>query len=89
MRIPVNRVIDLGGIALQLVPVYFTNANQIVPVRHLLDSDAVGVLVASKDGTCDIWDAPASNTRTSVAVVCDTAGVKVTLLLVAVRLTER
>lgn len=89
MKVPAGKVVDLGGVAFQLAPVYFSLANEIVPVKHLLSSEAVAVLVAEKDQTCDIWAAPGSHTKSSVAVVCDTAKVRATLLLVAVRLSDR
>lgn len=89
MRVAAGKVINLGPISLQAAKVYFSVANEIVPVKHQLGSDSVAVLIAEKDQTCDIWAAPGSNTKSSIAVVCDTANVRAALLLVALHLSDR
>jgi len=89
MRVRPDKVFELGALSFQFVPVFFVAANMSTPLRHTLNSDAVGCIQVSVDKYCSIRDAPVSNTKSSVSLQCDTAAVKAVFLLIAVNLPER
>lgn len=85
----VGQVYELGPLKFQLVKVYFTLGNTSYSVGHKLNTGDVGWLVAGKDISCDIFEAPLPRSLNSITLRSTATGVTAKILFVASNLSER
>lgn len=85
-----GQVFEIGPLQLQAVEVYFRNAGAIVGARHSLQNAPIGYIPIRQSAGCKISDGARALAKGGVVpLICDTAGVTATILVVALNLTER
>jgi len=80
--------IQLGGISVQYVRVFFSKANVETPIPHDLGVGVIAATVAKVDKFCRIKDGQMPPAPNAVQLVSDTDAVTATIRVEAVNLSE-